>query len=48
MEKTVSVIGGDMRQIYLIESLKKHGYNVKYFGFDKILDNNEKSIYNVL
>jgi dipicolinate synthase subunit A len=48
MEKTISVIGGDMRQIYLIKSLMKHGYNVKYFGFDKFLDNCEKTLHNAI
>ncbi|MBQ2945852.1 MAG: dipicolinate synthase subunit DpsA [Clostridia bacterium] len=35
MSKKIAVIGGDMRQIYLVRSLKKYGYSVKCFGFDK-------------
>ncbi len=48
MGKTISVIGGDMRQLYMIESLKKHGYNVKYFGFDKINNDGAKSLQNAI
>ncbi len=34
----VSVIGGDLRQITLAFLLKKEGYDVKIFGFDKQID----------
>lgn len=34
MVKSFAVIGGDMRQLYLAESLKNDGYNVVLYGFD--------------
>ena len=36
--KTVSVIGGDLRQITLAGLLAKDGFEVKIFGFDKDID----------
>lgn len=36
--RTVSVIGGDLRQTALANFLKQDGFNVKIFGFDKDMD----------
>ena len=35
MFKTISVIGGDLRQLTLAQMLEKDGYTVKLFGFTK-------------
>lgn len=36
----ISVIGGDLRQITLASLLKKEGYTIKIFGFDKNIEEN--------
>lgn len=41
MNKEVSVIGGDLRQITLASLLQKDGYNVKVYGFDKNIISNK-------
>lgn len=38
MAKTVSVIGGDLRQLTLYKLLQKDGYNVLLYGFDKLYE----------
>ena len=38
MFNTVSVIGGDLRQLTLAKELRKEGYNVFIYGFDKYSD----------
>ena len=50
MFKTVSVIGGDLRQLTLADELRKDGYDVTVFGFtDKInYENNTTDIDAVL
>lgn len=47
MEKIISVIGGDLRSLKLIELLEKDGFNVYTYGFelaDEIVDNNNIKI----
>ena len=41
MFHTVSVIGGDLRQLTLGRELKKEGYHVFLYGFDKYADDTE-------
>lgn len=38
MTKTISVIGGDLRQLTLYQELKKDGFSVLLHGFDKLKD----------
>lgn len=40
MFKTISVIGGDLRQLTLAQMLEKDGYTVKLFGFTKDITTN--------
>ena len=35
MGRRITVIGGDLRQITVAESLAKDGFDVSVFGFDK-------------
>ncbi len=44
MYKKIAVIGGDMRQIYLVDMLKKEGFEVKFYGFDKTDKKGEKNL----
>ena len=41
MFMTVSVIGGDLRQLTLAKLLKKEGYHIFLYGFDKNIDTGE-------
>jgi dipicolinate synthase subunit A len=38
--ETFAIIGGDKRNFYLAEALKKDGYTVNLWGFDKLNNNN--------
>lgn len=38
MNKTISVIGGDLRQLTLYRELKKNGFSVFLHGFDRLKD----------
>ena len=40
----IAVVGGDLRQIYVAQYLKAHGFDVKIYGFDKEVSREKQNI----
>lgn len=48
MNKTIGIIGGDLRQVTIAQLLQKEGFNIYIYGFDKNIECQDLNITNDL